>query len=89
MPRDLNAAELNVSLLRALGVDPVGVTAAVLTLRAQHPPRIVVTRVLRAGAGVVQQVQALDLHAVAAGEEGMPAVSVAGEAPSMSTGGAV
>ena len=85
MPRDMTLAELNVALLRALGVDPVGVTAAVLTLRAKHPPRIVVTRIVRADIGVLQQVQALDLKAVVADGVGMPAVSVAGEAPSMST----
>ena len=76
MPRDMNAAELNVSLLRALGVDPVGVTAAVLTLRAKHPPRIVVTRIIRADRGVLQQLQALELSATAADGEGMATVSV-------------
>lgn len=88
MTRNLNSAELNVALLRALGVNPAGVTAAVLTLRPRHPPRVVVTRMLTGEAGVVQQVESLKLQAVAVGVsgEGMVPVSTPGTLASMSTG---
>lgn len=57
----MNIAQLNMDIVRALGVDPKDVSEVTLYIRPAELPRLVVRRVVRDADGLRTAVEMLDL----------------------------